>query len=128
MAIHRLRAVEAVMGRSGEWKGAAALQGVRDSSSKSMSRVDNDGFVSTRKQNNHSANRIASNATPNDVSVLLTPRELAARWKISEKKLENDRWRGKGLPFLRIGSCVRYRLRDIIEFENAHLVHSTSAP
>jgi len=58
----------------------------------------------------------------------LKPGELAARWRISVKKLENDRWRGEGVPFVRIGSAVRYRLCDVLAFEEARLVTSTSVP
>ena len=58
----------------------------------------------------------------------LKPGELAARWRMSLKKLENDRWRGAGVPFVRIGSAVRYRLCDVVAFEEARLVSSTSVP
>ena len=58
----------------------------------------------------------------------LTTRDLARRWQVSVKKLENDRWRGEGVPFVRIGSAVRYRLCDVLAFEEARLVPSTSVP
>ena len=58
----------------------------------------------------------------------LTTRDLARRWQVSVKKLENDRWRGGGVPFVRIGSAVRYRLSDILAFEESSLFCSTSAP
>ena len=51
----------------------------------------------------------------------LTTRDLARRWQVSVKKLENDRWRGGGVPFVRIGSAVRYRLSDVLAFEEASL-------
>jgi hypothetical protein len=57
-----------------------------------------------------------------------TTRDLARRWQVSVKKLENDRWRGGGVPFVRIGAAVRYRLSDILAFEESSLFCSTSAP
>lgn len=60
---------------------------------------------------------------------LLTSQELARRWNVSLKKLEADRWRGTSpIPFLRIGTAVRYRLSDVLAFEETSLVRSTSAP
>lgn len=59
---------------------------------------------------------------------LLTSQELARRWNISLKKLETDRWRGTSpVPFLRIGAAVRYRLSDVLAFEERSLIRNTSA-
>lgn len=57
---------------------------------------------------------------------LLTQSTLAGRWLVSEKKLESDRYTGRGCPFIKIGSSVRYRLADVIAFEEANLRRSTS--
>ncbi len=37
---------------------------------------------------------------------LLKPEELAARWRVSTRALIDWRWRGKGLPFLKIGGRI----------------------
>lgn len=50
--------------------------------------------------------------------VFLTEKELAARWKVSHHKLSNDRWHKLGCPYVRLGRCVRYKLKDVEEFEN----------
>lgn len=58
---------------------------------------------------------------------LLTERQLAERWQLaSSKKLQADRVSGKGCPFVRIGRCVRYRLSDVLAYEDANLRTSTS--
>lgn len=57
-----------------------------------------------------------------DNIVLLTEGQLAARWQISLKKLQADRWRGNGVPFVKIGRLVRYRLADVQAYESARLV------
>ncbi len=57
---------------------------------------------------------------------LLTQGVLSERWAISTKKLEADRYTGKGCPFIKIGNSVRYRLADVIAFEEANLRRSTS--
>ena len=57
---------------------------------------------------------------------LLTENELALRWKLaSAKKLQADRVKGVGCPFVRIGRCVRYRLSDVLAHEAANLRQST---
>lgn len=57
---------------------------------------------------------------------IVTQRDLASRWHISAKKLEADRLKGTGCPFIKIGSAVRYRVSDILAYEDANLRHSTS--
>ena len=57
---------------------------------------------------------------------LLTERDLAFRWRVSVKTLQNARVAGTGLTFIKVGRAVRYRLGDILEFEDAHLQHSTT--
>ena len=48
--------------------------------------------------------------------ILLTPRELAQRWKTSLQSLANRRSAGKGPRFIRIGRSIRYRLSDVEEY------------
>lgn len=62
----------------------------------------------------------------NDGKYLLTQGVLAERWLVSPKKLESDRYTGKGCPFIKIGSSVRYRLVDVLAYEEANLRRSTS--
>ena len=53
----------------------------------------------------------------------LTEGQLAQRWQISIAKLQNDRWRGDGIPFIKVGRLVRYAKSDIELFEslNRHI-------
>lgn len=57
---------------------------------------------------------------------LLTQRQLADRWSVSTKKLEADRLKGCGCPYVKLGSAVRFRLSDVLAFEEANLRRSTS--
>lgn len=52
--------------------------------------------------------------------------ELARRWCISPRTLERWRWLGEGLPFIKLGGRVVYRLSDIEAYEKAQIRHSTS--
>lgn len=68
--------------------------------------------------------------TPNQQDLtqdqLLTEDQVAARWSISKKTLQNNRSRGVGLRFVKLGErSVRYRLSDVIAFEVAHAATST---
>lgn len=51
----------------------------------------------------------------------LTQRDLAARWKISIRTLERWRVDACGPQWLLMGGSIRYRLRDVLAFEAAHL-------
>ena len=47
---------------------------------------------------------------------LMTNEELADRWQVSEKTIER-RIRKDGLPCIRIGRQIRFRLADILAYE-----------
>jgi len=51
----------------------------------------------------------------------LTERQLAARWQLSVKTLQAQRWKGVHCPYLKVGRLVRYRLVDVLHFEQANL-------
>jgi hypothetical protein len=53
----------------------------------------------------------------------LRQKQLADRWLMSPRTLEQWRWQGKGPKYLKIGSRVVYRLEDVeaFESENIHL-------
>lgn len=53
---------------------------------------------------------------------ILTPKELAARWKTSVDALAQERYRGQGPHYLKLGSRVRYRLSDILKYEQDCLI------
>jgi hypothetical protein len=57
---------------------------------------------------------------------LLTEQQLAARWSIAPKTLRNARVEGRLLGFVKIGRSVRYRLSEVIAFEEQNSVRSTS--
>lgn len=61
------------------------------------------------------------------MSQFLTPDELAERWKISVRTIENWRSNNKGPKYVQIGGPngkVRYLLKDIEEYENGKKVGS----
>ena len=49
---------------------------------------------------------------------LMTQEELAFRWKISEATLERERSFKRGCRYMKIGGLIRYRLQDVIDYEN----------
>lgn len=67
---------------------------------------------------------MAMNTAPQ--STLLTESDLATRWQISIKTLQNARVSGRGLPFLKLGRSVRYRLADVEAHEASSIRFSTS--
>lgn len=58
--------------------------------------------------------------------MFLTEGELAERWRISVKTLQNWRVTGGGLSFIKGRGFVRYRLADVLAWEAAHTHQSTS--
>lgn len=52
----------------------------------------------------------------------LKAKEVADWLGISEQALANDRFRGDGIPFVRIGSRIRYRLADLLQYVEQNTV------
>ena len=48
--------------------------------------------------------------------------QVAELLKISVKKLRADRWRGVGLPYVKFGASVRYRMDQVEQFLADHTV------
>jgi hypothetical protein len=61
-----------------------------------------------------------------DDDLFLTETQLAARHQRSVKTLRNARVSGGYVPFVKIGRNVRYRLSDVLAFEQSALKRSTS--
>jgi hypothetical protein len=59
--------------------------------------------------------------SPHEAARRLDQHQLARRWGLSHRTLERWRWQGKGLPYLKIGSRVVYRLEDVERYENEQL-------
>ena len=51
---------------------------------------------------------------------LLSARQVAAEWGVSDKMLEQWRWNGKSPPYIKLGTgskaIVRYRRKDVDDF------------
>ena len=61
-------------------------------------------------------------------SEFLTQKQLSEHWQISTHTLERLRSEGIGPIFLKMQGQVRYRLSDILAFEQEALRKSTSEP
>lgn len=49
--------------------------------------------------------------------VYLCEKELARKWGLSHRTLQRWRWLKQGPSYLKIGGRIRYRPKDILEFE-----------
>ena len=58
----------------------------------------------------------------------LTQNQLAERWHMSPRTLEQWRWRGKGPKFLKIGARVLYDEASVIDYENGQICQNTAGP
>lgn len=47
---------------------------------------------------------------------LFSQKTIASVLQVSEAKLERDRWRGCGIPFLKLGKIVRYSKKDVLNW------------
>lgn len=61
-----------------------------------------------------------------DMDIFLTEQQVAERQQRSVKTLRNQRVSGGGVPFVKMGRSVRYRLADVMEWERARTTGSTS--
>ncbi|WP_433699269.1 helix-turn-helix transcriptional regulator [Nocardiopsis sp. CA-288880] len=50
---------------------------------------------------------------------ILNTRQLAERWGCGEQTLVNQRYRGAGPRWIKLGRLVRYRLADIEAYEES---------
>ena len=66
-----------------------------------------------------------SHETPT-TNLLLTEQQLAERWAISVKTLQNRRVSGGFVPYIKLSRTVRYRLSDVLAWEGANLRNNTS--
>lgn len=57
---------------------------------------------------------------------LLTEQQVAERQGRAVKTLQNQRVSGDGIPFVKLGRSVRYRLSDVEAWEAARVRTSTS--
>ncbi|MBQ87201.1 MAG: hypothetical protein CMQ16_12445 [Gammaproteobacteria bacterium] len=60
------------------------------------------------------------NNLPTD-SIVLTPKQLSARWDLAEATLRNWRSAKKGVPYCKVGGKVVYRLNDVVAYEAKNL-------
>lgn len=58
----------------------------------------------------------------------MTQEQLAARWHMSPRTLEQWRWLGKGPCFLKIGARVLYDEDEIETFEAQQVCQNTGGP
>lgn len=63
----------------------------------------------------------SSEASGSAAPDMLTPRQLATRWSLAVHTLENWRSAGRGPAHLKFGRSVRYRLSDVMRYENEAL-------
>lgn len=57
----------------------------------------------------------------------LTTKELARRWNVSSGSLVNNRAARRGPAFMKVGTSVRYALRDVVAYEGANRVITLDA-
>jgi excisionase family DNA binding protein len=53
-----------------------------------------------------------------DLKDFLSTDDLVAMFKVTRKTIE--RWRKEGLPFIKIGSTVRFEQKEVIEWVKKH--------
>jgi hypothetical protein len=56
---------------------------------------------------------------------LMTPRQVATLGVKTVNTLQQERYEGRGIPFVKIGSSVRYRKTDVLDYINTHVFRST---
>ena len=67
-----------------------------------------------------------ANLSSHSAERMLKDKELAARHNRSVRTVQADRISGVGVPYVKIGRSVRYRLSDILAFEEKHLRRSSN--
>ncbi len=68
----------------------------------------------------------SESARVNKPPVYMTEADLSDRWRISKKTLANWRSAGLGPLHIKLNGAVRYRLTDILAYEQSNTRRSTS--
>ena len=58
----------------------------------------------------------------------LTQDELAERWRLSPRTLEQWRWLGRGPRYVKIGSRVLYDEQEVAVYEDGQVHQNTNGP
>lgn len=61
-----------------------------------------------------------------ELPTLLTPKELAELLDISPETLAQNRYLGQGVPYIKVGKRVRYRLDDVVAYLNDNRVETAT--
>jgi hypothetical protein len=59
--------------------------------------------------------------------LFISESDLSKRWAIPKRTLQNKRYNGTGIPFVKIGGAVRYRLSDVEAAEKANTLTCSAA-
>lgn len=55
-----------------------------------------------------------------DLPALMTTAEVATFIRASKQSLDQDRYLGRGLPYVRIGRKIRYRREEVLKYLDAN--------
>lgn len=74
--------------------------------------------VEPSPRNRQIINSLIESSEPSADDVYMTPEELAERHRMEVSTLANLRYRGEGIPFVKLPSgAVRYKLKDVLAAE-----------
>jgi hypothetical protein len=64
---------------------------------------------------------------PEDLPAVATAPQVAAVFQTTEDALAQDRYRGRGIPFVKIGGRVRYLREDVLAYLAANRIGGDAA-
>jgi hypothetical protein len=59
-----------------------------------------------------------------DIPKYIEEREVARITGFALSTLRNNRFKGAGIPYLKIGRSVRYNLKDVVDFMEKHRIET----
>lgn len=65
------------------------------------------------------------NGTTLNSTCYITEKEVARITSRALQTLRNDRHRGRGIPYSKIGASVRYSVHDVLEFMEGHKIQTS---
>ncbi len=67
-------------------------------------------------------------ANLDELPAVMTPSDVAALVQTTENSLAQERYLGRGIPFVKFGRRVRYLRDDVLNYLTANRVHRTDDP
>jgi hypothetical protein len=85
------------------------------------------GHINTDTANHQKGEEMADLVTPEELPAIATASQMAAILQTTVDSLAQDRYRRRGVPWIKIGGRVRYLREDVLDYLSANRIGGDAA-